>query len=360
MTEHEPAGHCRARWLWAAWMAAGTVLIVLLAALSAQSWRFGYAFEVYQMPILPMVAVLMGAGLVYLSLLWLIPATLRCRQVATRPLLLMSLAVGLLMRLVLLPSEPILEDDYQRYLWDGAVTAAGFNPYALAPKTALDMRPTHSEIGALARQAGKVLERVNHPELRTIYPPAAQLAFAAAHHLSPFSLLAWRLLCLLGEITSLVLILALLHKLARPALWSTLYWWNPLAAKELINSAHMEALLVPLLLALVWLALCRRPLTAIVMTMTAVGTKLWPALYLPLLVRPLLRTPARLVLALLLIAGIGALLAWPVLLAGLDHSSGFVAYAERWKTNSALFPLLEDAMGTLLALVPPALLPTPQ
>ncbi|HQJ46992.1 MAG TPA: hypothetical protein PK195_10130, partial [Ignavibacteriaceae bacterium] len=30
---------------------------------------------------------------------------------------------GLFARLILIPSSPILDDDYYRYLWDGAVTA---------------------------------------------------------------------------------------------------------------------------------------------------------------------------------------------------------------------------------------------
>ncbi|MCP5063626.1 MAG: hypothetical protein GY936_14360 [Ignavibacteriae bacterium] len=37
--------------------------------------------------------------------------------------------IGLVARILLVPTVPILEDDFNRYLWDGAVTANGFNPY---------------------------------------------------------------------------------------------------------------------------------------------------------------------------------------------------------------------------------------
>ncbi len=48
------------------------------------------------------------------------------------------IGVGLLSRLILIPSQPVLEDDYYRYLWDGAVTAHGYNPYVYSPLDAMD------------------------------------------------------------------------------------------------------------------------------------------------------------------------------------------------------------------------------
>jgi hypothetical protein len=38
-----------------------------------------------------------------------------------------------------------------------------------------------------------------------------------------------------------------------------------------------------------------------------------------------------------------ALQAWPILSAGIDDTSGFLAYAQSWQRNSALFPLVERA-----------------
>ena len=348
MNAQTKSGKTTSRTLWTGWAATGIALILAMTALSAGSWRFGYDFEVFQMPIPPMVAGLVAAGMIYLAVPLLIPSILRCPAINARAMLLLTLGVGLLMRLSLLPSEPVLEDDYQRYLWDGAVTAAGLNPYEVKPKAALDARTSDTGIGALARDAGVVLDRVNHPELRSIYPPVTQLGFAAAHWLHPFSLTAWRLICLGCELAGLAILLALLRDLNRPALWSAIYWWNPIAAKELMNSAHMESLLVPLILGAAWLALRQRFLTAVLVAMAGAGAKLWPVLYLPLILRPLLRQPGRLVAGLTVIMVLAALLAWPILAAGLDRSSGFAAYAERWKTNSALFPILEDVMGAVL------------
>ncbi len=55
------------------------------------------------------------------------------RLPVSRFLLAAMLLIGLLMRALLFDSYPVLEIDFYRYLWDGAVLANGFNPYALPP-----------------------------------------------------------------------------------------------------------------------------------------------------------------------------------------------------------------------------------
>lgn len=43
------------------------------------------------------------------------------------------LAFAIVFRLILLPGEPIHENDFYRYLWDGKATVHGINPYKYAP-----------------------------------------------------------------------------------------------------------------------------------------------------------------------------------------------------------------------------------
>ena len=59
-----------------------------------------------------------------------------------------------------------MSDDLYRYLWDGRVQLHGVHPYAHAP-----------EDQALAGLRDEHWERVNHPEVKTIYPPLAQGTF---------------------------------------------------------------------------------------------------------------------------------------------------------------------------------------
>ena len=108
-------------------------------------------------------------------------------------------AVGVAMRLVWFGTPAPLEDDYLRYLWDGGVVAAGHNPYRLAPSDILRGGPHVAPLDALAEQAPFILARVNFPDLSTIYPATAQLAFAVAHRISPWSIEGLRVVFLAAD-----------------------------------------------------------------------------------------------------------------------------------------------------------------
>ena len=328
------------------WLTLGLALTAMTGLFTLASPRFGYDVMVRDMPVFWLTGGLVAAGLLYLALPWLIHRTVNRLPDVTRALLWLVIGAGLAMRLILFASEPVLEDDYQRYLWDGAVTAEGLNPYQSTPEKA-KFAAGDSPLGRLAIQSGLVLERVNHPELRTLYPPVAQAAFALAYKIAPFSLTAWRALILALDIAALGLLVLLLREVGRSPLWAALYWWNPIVLKELFNSAHMEALLVPLILAALVLAAKKRPLLASASLLLAAGAKIWPALLLPLIWRPLLATPWRAATACVMALATVALFASPMVLAGLDDSSGLVAYAQKWKTNSALFPMIEAGFALL-------------
>jgi hypothetical protein len=327
----------------AGWAALGLLVAAFGGALTLASAEFGYAHDVAQMPVAPLAAGLVAAGLVFCFVL---PPLIRLSAAADTEsvrLLTMGIVVaGLAARLTLLASEPILEDDYQRYLWDGAVTASGENPYAISPQDAR-RRGDGTTLGRLAAEAGPVVRRINHPEIRTIYPPVAQAAFALAHSIRPFRLSSWRSLLLLCDLATLALILALLGETGRSPLWSALYWWNPLVIKELFNSAHMDAVVLPFVLLAVLLAARGRRIASVASLAFAAGAKVWPVLLLPLVLRPLIAQPFKLACALLIFGALGVLLAAPIVLGGLDASSGLAAYFAAWQTNSALFPALKQA-----------------
>jgi hypothetical protein len=145
-----------------------------------------------------------------------------------------------------------------------------------------------------------VLERINHSDLRTIYPPVAQGVFALAHWIGPWKLTAWRGLILILDMVTIALLLALLRDLGRSPLWAALYWWNPIVLKELFNSAHMDAIIVPLILGALLLAIRKRPLAATACLTLAAGAKIWPLILLPLVWRGLLDKPRKLALAIAL------------------------------------------------------------
>ena len=330
------------------WALAAFLLCGFAVSLTLLSGEFGYDRDVGDMPVLWLTAILVGAGAAFALLLpQLVRKSSNASTLEVSRLVPLMLAAGLVARLILFASEPLLEDDYQRYLWDGGVSASGLNPYAVTP---LEVRHAAGDtsLAALKDAAGPVLDRLNHPALRTIYPPVAQAAFAIAHVLAPWSLAAWRTLLLMLDGCVVVILMALLRETGRSPRWAALYWWNPLVLKEAFNSAHMEPLVLALVLLTLWLAIKQRPWLAVTALAFATGAKLWPVLLLPLVLRPLGNDKLRTAGATVLYSGLLALPAAPIVMAGFGDASGFRAYAETWQTNSALFPILESGADALL------------
>ena len=206
----EPLSRLRSQWVGIAVVTCGYAL--LIAILSRQ---FGYDRDVADMPVLLATACFVGAGLLFAAILpGRISASANLEAGGTAQLLAIVLVGGLIARLILFASEPILEDDYLRYLWDGAVSAHAMNPYDVAPRTVIDAGPAHP-LSGLAADSGPVLRRINHPQLPTIYPPVAQAAFAFAHWISPWSLTAWRSVLMLCDAATLLALLGLLKETGR-------------------------------------------------------------------------------------------------------------------------------------------------
>jgi len=323
------------------WSGAGLALIGAAALLAQISDQFGYDADVIDMPVPFLLVILIGAGAIYLSLAWWMKTTVRDNQATPAAPIIWIVRAGVLMRVAFFGTQPILEDDYNRYLWDGAVTAHGLNPYTHSPFDAADGHSGNEKLDLLAKDAGPILERINYPKLRTVYPPVAEAFFALAHWLKPWSLDAWRAILLAGDFAILGLIALLLQATGRPMAWTALYWWNPLLVKELHNSAHMDILVTLPVLAALCLAIKHRTVWSAAAVAVGIGAKLWPVIVLPTLLRPWLQRP-RVLMPAIAVAGLGAaaLLA-PIALTKLDGSSGFVAYGSKWQANDALFRGLE-------------------
>lgn len=264
--------------------------------------------------------------------------------------------LGFALRLMFFGSQPILEDDWRRYLWEGAAVAAGVSPYAHAPAKGLLVdafgKPVEASPDAAVerlRRLGAALddypELVNHPYLTTIYPAPVQAAFTLAHRLSPFNLDAWRLVLLASETAALLLLLRVLPAFGTAAFWSLLYWLNPLVITQTFSGAHMDALIVPPLLAALWAARKAKPFGAGAALGLAAGIKLWPLALAPILLRRFAGNARALAAALAAMTGVAALSLAPLLMSLGESDSGLGAYAIEWARNAFLFAILEQALG---------------
>ena len=139
-------------------------------------------------------------------------------------------ATALAFRVCGLWMTPTLEDDYQRYLWDGWRTIQDGSPYDRAPAeffAVAEKRPPRIETA---------LNEVNNPDLTTVYAPVTQLLFAVAAAIAPGSLFTLKLLLMVIDLAALSLLVACG---GRAAAW--FYGWCPLAVTEVGFHAHPEA-----------------------------------------------------------------------------------------------------------------------
>ena len=311
------------------------------------------------------IALAITAGLLCSCLLWLVPRLPKSGHVVGKALGVIFL-IGLLARLMMFASNPVLEDDWHRYLWDGASVANGIDPYAYAPAeatpiTRLGERPGWSDdpqladLQALTEEDIVVYARVNYPYFKTIYPPIAQAGFGLAHILAPFSLNGWRAVLLMVDLGSFVLMCFALKAFGRSVLWSGLYWWNPVIVLEMFNAGHMDGLIVPFLVGVLLLARLGRLRLALLALAGAAAVKLWPALLAPALVRRAMFKPVALIGYASLFCIAAGVLLWPQLshvfgyvpgegFGVLDSDQGLVAYAEGWRRNAFLFTMLSDGL----------------
>ncbi|MCZ6528506.1 MAG: hypothetical protein O6702_07240 [Candidatus Dadabacteria bacterium] len=313
----------------------GIILLLCFSLIVYISPDFSKSIAEVQKPVLFLVAILVFSGAVYLFTIFKTPRTdLKKNQ------LIWVIGIGIILRVLMLFSAPILEDDYYRYLWDGAVTANGINPYEYSPEEVLGGTGIPTELSELAEESGEIIHGINHPEVRTIYPPIAQAFFALSYWLDSWSLISWKLILIVFDLATLSLIFNALGILKLPSSYLIIYWWNPLLLKEIFNSAHLDVLVFPFVLSAIIMASQNRYIRSTVTLIIGMGIKLWPVFLLPILLRPIISKPKELLSALVVAAISIGILFLPIYLSGLDNSSGFIAYGQSWQNNDSAFRIL--------------------
>ena len=172
---------------------------------------------------------------------------------------LLLLALLFVPRLLCLPMHPWLSDDAWRYLWDGGLVLDETNVYLYAPADS-----------ALEHLRGEVYDHVDYRDVKTIYPPLAQVGFAAAVLMAqPFGggafaqFVCLKILLVGSEIFALLLLLRLLrHRRAAHAPPSVLglYLLSPLPVIEFAGQGHLDAWLLPPLALLIGIVCAARAL----------------------------------------------------------------------------------------------------
>jgi len=239
------------------------------------------------------------------------------------------LVLACLFRATLLGGTPALSGDLYRYRWDGRLLLAGVNPY-LEPPDAPSLLPLRDDSYA----------RMEHTEVRTIYPPAAQALFAAGAALAP-GVTGIKGLLVLADLLAIAVLRRILARRGVPPLRILLYAWNPLAVIEVAWSGHLEPAGVVCVLLAAGAIIQERPARAVLALTLAGLVKVLPfALFAPLW----RRLPWR---ALLAVPILVAAAFWPFRSAGRRLWGGLETYAGNWSGNEAAFRLAREALAWL-------------
>ncbi len=208
----------------------------------------------------------LAACVVYFAAVWLI----RSGPAPRRALLIVLLVFGAT-RMMAVATPPFLSSDLFRYVWDGRVQMHGINPYLYLPAA--------PQLEFL--RDDQIYTSVNRSEeAPTIYPPMAQVIFAAIG--ATWSSLTMVKLVMLGfEVVAVACVAWLLRLAGRPAAEVLVYAWNPLPVWEYAGNGHIDAASIGFIaLALVAIARNRRGLTGLLLGL-AILCKLLPAALFP-------------------------------------------------------------------------------
>ena len=197
----------------------------------------------------------------------------------------LAVAAALLFRFVLLFMTPNLTDDYFRFVWDGMIVAGGHSPYMTTPSAF--MLNTQSAPGINPA----IYERLNSPDYYSVYPPLCQYIFGLGAKICGSNVFAniilLRVLIYLAETGSIWLLFKISNHIKAPKIAPFIYALNPLVIIELSGNLHPEAFEIFFLLLGIYFIVLHRHTYSAMSVGCAVGVKLIPLIFLPLLIKRL-------------------------------------------------------------------------
>ncbi len=127
-------------------------------------------------------------------------------------------------------------DDIHRYVWEGGILGAGWNPYVHPP-----------EAESIAALRDTVWESVQHRSITAIYPPLAQIGLAIMAFIWP----SQTFFKVVFAVADLVVVGLLARRFGVRR--AVLYAWNPLVIYVFAGGGHYDSIFV-LALVLAWFA----------------------------------------------------------------------------------------------------------
>ncbi|WP_246124780.1 mannosyltransferase [Algibacter pacificus] len=185
-------------------------------------------------------------------------------------------------RAVFILAIPNLSQDFYRFIWDGRMLFAGFNPYLFTPESFINSG-VYPVAQAEALYAGMGTLNGSH---FTNYPPINQLCFFIASVFAGTSILGsvvvFKLLIIAADFGTFFYGSKLLKRLNIPQY--TIFWYllNPFIIIELTGNLHFEGVMICFLIWSLYLLHCGKWKWAGVVLALSISVKLIPLIFLPL------------------------------------------------------------------------------
>ena len=338
------------------------VLYLVLIGLSKEfNWGEGYS----ERPILEYIAIYFSLFFLYIIACLHIFKSKRNQKVFW-----ILVAFGFLFRLAMLPSQQIQEDDVYRYLWDGKVFNHGINPFKFSPneinryKSLKIQEPAYfsshykqsdkDELAVLHSLKWEneislqFMERINHPNVPTIYPPLAQYVFRLSQQIKPDNLFTLRVIFLMFDLLGMTFIVLTLRALNLNQNFSLVYFWSPLIIKETYNSTHLDIIGISCLCVSIYFLIRKHMMGSIFFLALSVLGKFYSLVLLPfylqrswLIAREKGRSGvAVLACYLILFCAVVTFFYLPFIDIGERAFEGLKTYSTDWQSNDSLFAIL--------------------
>ena len=201
------------------------------------------------------------------------------------------LAFAVLIRLVMFTSFPTLSDDFFRFSWDGNVVLDGNNPYKYKPISynfSEDQINDFAQNNLLSSSETSFKDGMNSKHYFSVYPPLTQCIFTFCSFIGGKNLfnnvLFLRIILLCFEIIGWIFMLKILAHFKVDSINSMLYVLNPLVVLELSGNLHFEGITFTFLLISFYFLFVNKYIFSGVAFALAIGLKLIPLMFLPLIV----------------------------------------------------------------------------
>lgn len=267
------------------------------------------------------------------SILYLILSKILLKTCNSKLLITLIIGAGIIFRGSLLFLPPTASDDIYRYIWDGKVQAHGINPYKYPPSSP-ELDSLHSEM---------LPQKVNFPNMKSIYPPFAQYVFLGSYLVWGDNPAGFKFILLLFETATILLIYYSLKRLKSPGIFSAFYALCPLPIMQFSIDGHVDAIGICMMMLGIYLFLSNKKAMSYAAMGLSIASKIISAMIIPFL-HPQRKIKSA-IISLAVSFAFFLLTYIPYLNSSVNPFESLAAFTAHWVFNGSIFSVILGITG---------------